>query len=159
MNAPSQKRSLDTAALVIALLLLVLAAVLGLDALSMRNFSGYGIGPSAMTYIVAGGLALLGLGHLVVAFRSSMPEREVADWSGVAHVIGGLLAVIALLYVNGGFVIPMTILFVATARGFGRRALLTDTIIGIVVAVIVYLAFTKLLTLSLPQGPLERLIS
>lgn len=159
MNAPGQKRGLDMPALAIALLLFALALVLSLDAHSMRSYSGYGIGPSAMTYIVAGGLAVLGLGHVFVALRSRLPNRDAADWHGVAHVIGGLLAVIALLYIHGGFIVPMTILFAATARGFGRRALVTDAIIGIVVSVIVYLAFTKLLTLSLPQGPLERLIS
>ena len=52
----------------------------------------------------------------------------------------------------------MTVLFAATARAFGRRALATDVAIGFVTGVVIYLVFTKLLTLGLPQGPLERLI-
>jgi putative tricarboxylic transport membrane protein len=52
----------------------------------------------------------------------------------------------------------MALLFAATARGFGRRALLVDLLIGLALGLVVYLMFTKLLTLALPQGPLERLI-
>ncbi|HEX2134464.1 MAG TPA: tripartite tricarboxylate transporter TctB family protein, partial [Microvirga sp.] len=39
-----------------------------------------------------------------------------------------------------------------------RRAFLTDLAIGFALAVVVYLLFVKLLALSLPMGPLERLI-
>jgi putative tricarboxylic transport membrane protein len=59
---------------------------------------------------------------------------------------------------GGGFVLAMALLFAATARGFGRRALLVDLLIGLALGLVVYLMFTKLLTLALPQGPLERLI-
>jgi putative tricarboxylic transport membrane protein len=52
----------------------------------------------------------------------------------------------------------MTILFAATATAFGRRAIAADLIIGFVIAVVIYLAFSKLLTLGLPEGPLERLL-
>jgi putative tricarboxylic transport membrane protein len=51
----------------------------------------------------------------------------------------------------------MTVLFAATATAFGRRAILTDLVIGFVIGTIIYLAFSRLLTLSLPAGPLERL--
>ena len=52
----------------------------------------------------------------------------------------------------------MALLFAATARAFGRTAIVTDLVIGLVLAFVVYLMFTKLLTLSLPEGPLERLL-
>ena len=51
----------------------------------------------------------------------------------------------------------MTILFAATATAFGRRAILTDLAIGFVLGTGAYLMFSKLLSLSLPMGPLERL--
>ena len=37
-------------------------------------------------------------------------------------------------------------------------AVLADTVIAVVITTLIYLAFDKLLTLSLPAGPLERLL-
>ena len=49
-------------------------------------------------------------------------------------------------------------LFAATAAAFGRKARdHIDLVIGPCSAFAVYLLFDKLLTLSLPAGPLERL--
>jgi putative tricarboxylic transport membrane protein len=73
-------------------------------------------------------------------------------------MIGGLVALIATIWLGGGFIPATTLLFAATARAFGRRALVVDLVIGFVIGVLVYLAFTRLLTLSLPEGPLERLL-
>ena len=58
---------------------------------------------------------------------------------------------------NGGFIPATTVLFAATAAAFGRRAILTDLAIGFVLSVVVYLMFSKVLSLSLPAGPIERL--
>jgi putative tricarboxylic transport membrane protein len=59
---------------------------------------------------------------------------------------------------GGGFIPGITILFAATAAAFGRRAFVIDLGIGFVLAIVVYVLFVKLLTLSLPVGPLERLL-
>ena len=72
-------------------------------------------------------------------------------------VLGGLAALIILIAVGGGFMIGTALLFATTSTAFGRRAFLTDFIIGAVMAVFIYVLFAKLLTLSLPAGPLERL--
>ena len=73
-------------------------------------------------------------------------------------IVGGLAALIALIGLGGGFVPATTILFATTAAAFGRRAVLADLAIGFVLSVSVYLLFSRLLSLSLPMGPLERLI-
>jgi putative tricarboxylic transport membrane protein len=65
---------------------------------------------------------------------------------------------IVLIRIGGGFMIGTAILFATTSAAFGRRAFLTDLLIGVVIAVFVYLLFGKLLTLSLPAGPLEHLL-
>jgi putative tricarboxylic transport membrane protein len=49
-------------------------------------------------------------------------------------------------------------LFVTTSAAFGRRAILVDAIIALVMSTLIYLAFDRLLTLSLPTGLLERLL-
>jgi putative tricarboxylic transport membrane protein len=65
---------------------------------------------------------------------------------------------IALVAWGGGFIAATTVLFAATSWAFGRRAVVTDVLLGAVLATCIYLVFTKLLTLGLPQGPLERLL-
>jgi putative tricarboxylic transport membrane protein len=156
-DAPGTRR-LDRAAVAIGVGLLALAAVAALDAHSLSLSSAYGLGPEAMPYVVAAGLAVLALGHFGVALRSALPEREAADLSAILWIAIALAALIVLIAVGGGFVPAMALLFAFTARAFGRKALLVDLAIGAALAVVVYLLFTKLLTLSLPEGPLEQFL-
>jgi putative tricarboxylic transport membrane protein len=149
---------IDPAGIVIAAALLGLAGLVWLDMTSLTISSVYGIGPKAMPIVVAVGLALLSVGNLIMALRGELPERESADPKAVLLIIGGLAALIALIRLGGGFIPGMTLLFATTAAAFGRRALLADLVLGFAVSLVVYLLFVKLLTLSLPVGPLERLL-
>jgi len=151
----AQKR--DFAGIVVAALLAILAAIIARDGMTLSSNNIYGLGPQAMPYVVASGLALLAIGNLVNALRGDMPERESADWRPVLLILGGLAALIAIIALGGGFILAETALFVATSAAFGRRTLVTDAIIAFVIATAIYLAFDRLLTLSLPAGPLERL--
>ena len=159
MPSPAASGRFDRTAAAIGAALLALAGVIAWQATTLPEASGYGLGPSAMLYVVASGLSLLGLGHVVsAAAKAGLPEREPADWGAVAWIGGGLAAVIALVAFGGGFIPAMALLFAATARAFGRRAATVDLLIGLGLGLVVYILFTKLLTLSLPVGPLERLI-
>jgi putative tricarboxylic transport membrane protein len=111
-----------------------------------------------MPFMVAGGLALLAVGNFALAMTGSLPEREPIDWRAILLILGGLAVLITLIGLGGGFMPATTILFATTAAAFGRRAFLSDLLIGIVLSAVVYLLFTKLLTLSLPMGPIERLL-
>jgi putative tricarboxylic transport membrane protein len=158
MDEGRRERRVDPAGIVIALALLALAAVIWWDMTTLQLSSVYGVGPKAMPIVVATGLALLSLGNLIMALRGELPERESAEPAPLLLIIAGIAALIAAIGFGGGFIPGMTILFAATATAFGRRAVLTDLAIGFVLAVVVYLLFVKLLTLSLPVGPLERLL-
>lgn len=141
-------------ALVVGLGLILVAVVTAFDASTMRVRGGYGMGPQSTSFLIAAFLALLGLAHLPAALRNTQEETPVAvGWLGLA--LGGLIAVIA---AGGGFIAGSSLLFVFTARAFGRKAILVDAVIGFVLAVLVFLLFNKLLSLTLPMGPLERLI-
>ena len=85
--------------------------------------------------------------------RASRPNSGAILWIAL-----GLVALIAGIGFGAGFIPAMALLFAATARAFGRTAIVTDLVIGLVLAFVVYLMFTKLLTLALPEGPLERLL-
>ena len=117
----------------------------------------YGLGPKAMPYVIAAGLALLAVGESC-AGAATFPRARASIRKAIVLILGGLAALIAIIGLGGGFIPATTILFVATAAAFGRRAIHIDLAIGLVLALVVYLLFDKLLTLSLPAGPLERLL-
>ena len=73
-------------------------------------------------------------------------------------VLGGLVLQIVALSLGAGFIISSTILFTATACGFGRSLRSWGPVYGLVLTTLVYLFFTKALSLSLPMGPLEQLL-
>jgi putative tricarboxylic transport membrane protein len=154
----SQERRFDPAGIVVAAILAVLAGVIFYDMSTLEIGQTYGVGPKAMPIVVASGLALLAIGNAVMAFRGDFPEREQAAHLPILLILGGLAVVIVLIGIGGGFIASMTILFAATATAFGRRAILTDLAIGFVLATATYLMFAKILSLSLPSGPLERLL-
>ena len=151
------RTGVDRAGVVIAIALALVAVVLVVDALRIQANVVYGLGPQAMPIIVAIGLAVLAAGNFVNALRGGDAEREDMDFRPVLLILGGLALMIAIIGLSGGFIPAMTVLFAATATAFGRRAIVADLVIGFVMATIIYLAFSKLLTLSLPAGPLERL--
>ncbi len=151
-------RQVDRAGMALAALLLVIAAVIFWDTSNLQLAATYGVGPKAMPIVVASGLALLAVGNAVLAWRGDFPAREDTDPKAILLILGGLAALIAIIGLGGGFIPATAILFAATATAFGRRAILTDLAIGLVLAVAVYLMFAKILTLSLPMGPIERLL-
>jgi len=154
----STPKRADTAGLVIAGFLLILAGIVWWDMTSLQLTSVYGLGPEAMPIVVATGLVLLAIGNGVVAIRGETKHEEPGDFRALLLILGGLAALMLLIHFGGGFILATAVLFTATAAAFGRRALLVDFIIGLVLGTVAYLLFARLLTLSLPVGPLERLL-
>lgn len=152
------QRRVDRAGLVIAALLALIAVVLVLDARGLQSAVMYGMGPEAMPIVVACGLALLAIGNFIDALRGNLPARESADPVPVVLILVGLALLIAIIRYGGGFILATSALFVTTSAAFGRRAILMDAIIALALSTLIYLAFDRLLTLSLPAGPLERLL-
>jgi putative tricarboxylic transport membrane protein len=144
--------------LIIGLLLLATAAVTAWDASSMTVRANYGVGADAASYLVSAILGILGLCHLVGSLGGTANLLDDVDYKAlgwVALALGGLVGSIS---IGGGFIMGSTLLFALTARAFGRRAFLADLLIGVILALLIFLLFHGLLTLALPEGPLERLI-
>jgi putative tricarboxylic transport membrane protein len=148
----------DPAGIVIAIGLIAIAAIIVLDLRRLEVSSTYGLGPEAMPTVVAIGLAILGIANLIMAWRGDLPARESADPKAIVLILGGLAALIAIIGLGGGFIVATAVLFAATAAAFGRRAVLVDFGIGLVLGLVIFLLFDKLLTLTLPAGPIERLL-
>lgn len=149
----------DRAAYAIAVLLLVIAALIAWDAahLSRRVVSYSQVGASAFPYAIAALLVAAALGTVRAAAKGEFPDREPLELHRVAWILGGLIAQIVLVGV-AGFSIATGILFAFAARGFGGKPLWLTIPIGVVLSFILYVIFSKGLQLSLPQGPLERLV-
>jgi putative tricarboxylic transport membrane protein len=156
LDQPQTSR-FDPAGFVIAALLAALAALILFDMSRLTLTSTYGVGPKMMPIVIAIGIAILAVANLVMALQGGLPARESADPRAILLILGGLVALIALIGLGGGFIPAITILFATTSTAFGRRAFLADLAIGFGLALVAYLMFDKLLTLSLPAGPLERL--
>lgn len=155
---PNLSRRPDGAALVIAAILAIIAGVIIWQTGLMRVAPvQQRVGPTVFPYIIAGGLLLLSLGTLVSAVRRGFPERSDDNYGPIMWIIGGLIGQMLLLS-WAGFSIATGVLFAFTAKGFGRGPLWKTIPIGAVFAFIVWFIFAKGLQLSLPAGPLERLI-
>ena len=150
----------------IGAVLLVIALVVWVDALKLPAPSTVGVGPSAAMRLVAVFVALIGAAHGIAAWRArarvragehagSPPSR--GNRAALAWVLAGLLGLIGILQLGGGFVAAATWLFVGTARGFGERLSPKSLVAGVMLSALVYTFFTKVLSLALPAGPLERL--
>jgi putative tricarboxylic transport membrane protein len=152
----TRERRVDPAGLAIAGLLAVLAILIAWDTSNLTLTSVYGVGPKAMPFIVSIGLAVLAAGNLINGLKGDLPVREEINIQPILRVLGGLAALIAVIGFGGGFIIATALLFGMTAAAFGRKAFHIDLLIGLALATVVYLIFSKLLALSLPVGPLER---
>jgi putative tricarboxylic transport membrane protein len=156
--APKAPRRPDRAALVIAALLAVLAAVIFWKTQGMPVAALYArVGPTTFPYVVAACLAALAVGTAVSAWRGGFPEREADHAGPMLWIVAGLVAQMLLLK-TAGFSIATGALFALAARGFGRGPLWRTFPIGVVFAFVIWLIFARLLQLSLPAGPLERLV-
>ena len=159
IGSPQPQRRPDGAAFVIAAILATIAVVIFWQTSQMRVPPvQQRVGPQVFPYIVATGLALLSIGTFVSALRNGFPERSKDDFAPIAWIVGGLVAQILLLS-TAGFSIATGVLFALTAKGFGRGPLWQTIPIGIVFAFIVWFIFATGLQLSLPAGPLERLLT
>ena len=152
-------RSRSVAGLLIGLGLIAIAAVIAMDAMNMRVPPVHSkVGPRVFPYLVSCGLALSGAAIAWQAWsRSFLVEAQETDWGAVAIVAAGLVLQINLLKPLG-FVPAAIILFMAVTFAFGSRRFLRDGIVAIILAILTYLAFTRLLGLQLPAGILKEIL-
>lgn len=149
----------------IGAVLVAIALAIWLDATRLPPPAAVGVGPSAAMRLVSVLVAMLGVAHFVIAWRHraraaahAETPLPIGNRAALAWVLGALVGLIAILQLGGGFVVASTWLFVGTARGFGERVSAKSVVAGLVLTSIIYLFFTKALSLGLPSGPLERLL-
>ena len=124
------------------------------------------VGPRVIPYIVGTGLVLVGLWLTIQALvgKSAAPSTESedvdvtlpTDWVTVGGIAVALV-VYLLLIERAGFVVASAVLYVGAAFAIGSRRLVRDIPVGVALAVVVYLVFTRGLDLRLPAGVFEGL--
>lgn len=158
MSGAPRPRRVDLAGLAVAAGLAVLAGVLVWDAGRLPEQRGYaGMGPADTPRVVALGLALLALWAAWDAVRAPEPPAPRQDLPALLWIVGGL-GLQLLLIRSAGFSIAGGLLFASVAAAFGRRRLWLTVPVGVAFALAIFGAFALLLQLSLPAGPLERLV-
>jgi putative tricarboxylic transport membrane protein len=125
------------------------------------------VGPRVIPYIVGGGLVLVGiwLAFEALTGRAAMGSAESedadptlpTDWRAVGFIAVALLAYLLLLE-RAGFVIASAVLFVVAAYAMGSRRYVRDIIAGVLMALVLYLGFTRGLDLRLPAGVLQGIL-
>jgi len=106
--------------------------------------------------IIAAALVIAGLmlvrEALSSGFRNLVEEPPGRlDWRAFGWVSAGVIAHMVLI-AGIGFILASTLLYAATARGFGSERPGRDLAVGIVLGTAVFALFTQALTLSLPWG-------
>jgi len=141
--------------IIAALVLVVLSGTFLVGVFDIRSPDGLDpAGPRFFPLLVTAAWLLLSLAYLVESLRS--PRTAGApDHSWFEPVaLSALLILYAFLVVPLGYMIATALLFYAAARVLGSRQLVRDIIVAVVLAVVVYIAFTQFLDISLPEGVL-----
>lgn len=118
------------------------------------------IGPRFFPYLTGAASLVCGALLLVAALRGQRGVPDVSEDVDLARrdnlrpviVIAAALIVGTLAMERAGFVAASTIIFLGVALAFGSRRLLRDAAAGLLLSLAAYLAFTRLLDLTLPAG-------
>jgi putative tricarboxylic transport membrane protein len=116
------------------------------------------VGPRVFPLLVGAGMCLVSAIGVVQAFRSDTrqldelrEEIRATHWPSVLLLVAALVGYVLLL-TPLGYWQTTAVFFVAAARVLGSRKLIRDAIIGVVLALAVYVLFDRLLGISLPPG-------
>ena len=159
---PPRRRSIGEWVVAVALLAIgILVVVDGLGQAASTSASGVGAGfvPTVV------GAALIALSLLLMVQlargRHGEPDEGEGDvdvrstkWVPLAVCVAAVLIFIVAVE-PVGYVIVSTVVFWLTAWAMGARAHWRSATIAVVLALVVYLSFTRLLSIDLPAGILE----
>lgn len=132
----------------------------------IREPGGYSpVGPRVFPYVVS--LGLLAFGLLFLARTTFWPDRELIERAvseeSTTHwptplLLGAALVVYAFALTWVGYIIATALFLPTSARILGSKNIRRDVAVGVVLSVVLYLAFTRFLGVRLPAGLLRNLI-
>ncbi len=133
----------------------VLTGAIGID----PGTTYQAVGPRVFPLLVGAGMCLVSAIGVVQAFRGTDPEQidqlreeiHATHWPSVFLLVAVLVGYVLLL-TPLGYWQTTTVFFVAVARVLGSRRPIRDAIIGLVLALAVFLLFDRVLGIDLPPG-------
>lgn len=140
----------------VALIIIAFGAAYLWGALQIRETTTYSaVGPRFFPNALGIGIVLSGVWLFLMPGAPpapDAPERIALDWASI-----GLMVVTVVAYILAfrplGFIISTALMVVAGSQILGdRNHLLSDAIIGVVLAVSVAFVFGRLLNINLPPG-------
>ena len=117
------------------------------------------VGPAMFSNLIGVGLVLSGAASVISARRASLedlPDQPKLNLWPVGLISAALLLEAALISRLGWIPVVATV-FVAGTSAFGDRRILSNAVIGLVLATVILLVFSLGLGIDLPLGPLEPL--
>jgi putative tricarboxylic transport membrane protein len=117
------------------------------------------VGPAMFSNLIGIGLTLSGIVSVISMRRAALedlPDQPKLNLWPVGLISAALLLEAALISRLGWIPVVATV-FVAGTYAFGDRRILSNAIIGLVLATVILLVFTLGLGIDLPLGPLEPL--
>lgn len=167
MNEPSSAPAVSTRSVLglrlVAIVLLLLSGVMVYQSTQIRQGGGFTvIGPRYFPTLVTLGLLCLSVVFLLrttlLPDRDLMAQATVEDrithWPSVGLTVVSLFAY-AWAFQGLGYIVATTLFFPVEARILGSRSPLRDLLVGLGVAVIIFLGFTRFLGVRLPAGLLD----
>jgi putative tricarboxylic transport membrane protein len=163
-DTEAQRRTIPWGEWVVSVALLGIGVVVLLDGLGQAaSTSASGVGAGFMPKVVGVLLIALSLALMMQVARGRLGQPDEAEgdvdvrrtrWVSVAVCVAAVL-----VFIVGveplGYVIVSSIVFWLTAWAVGARNIVRTGIIAIALSLVVYLAFTRLLDISLPAGILR----
>jgi putative tricarboxylic transport membrane protein len=158
-----QRRSIPWGDWVIAVAILGIGVVVLLDGVhQVASTSASGVGAGFVPKVVGVLLIALSLALMVQVARGSLGQPDEAegdvDVRSTRWVPLAVCVAAAVVFIVGveplGYVIVSSLVFWLTAWALGARHVVHTAVIGVVLSVVIYLSFTRLLDISLPAGVL-----
>jgi putative tricarboxylic transport membrane protein len=117
------------------------------------------VGPAMFSNLIGVGLTLSGAASVISARRASLEDLldqpKLNLWP--VGLISAALLLEAALISRLGWIPVVATMFVAGTYAFGDRRILSNAVIGLVLATVILLVFSLGLGIDLPLGPLEPL--
>jgi putative tricarboxylic transport membrane protein len=156
------RAELGLAAFVTAVGAFVLVQTAGLSVPATSNV----VGPKFFPTLVGIALIVVGVLLAVEVLRGGVAEPDPAedvdptqptDWRTLLLLLAALAAHLLMMLLIG-YVLAAAALFWGAAFALGSRRRLRDAAVGVLLGVVLYVAFTRGLGLRLPEGAIEAVL-
>lgn len=138
-----------------AIVLVVLSVTFLINVFGIRSPDGLDpAGPRFFPFIICTAWVLLSVAYLIEGLRLPSAAGSADRSWREPGLVAGLLVLYAFLVVPLGYLIATALLFFAVSRVLGSRETVRDAIVSLALVIVVYLAFTQFLDISLPKGVL-----